>query len=152
MPMTGVSTVHVLFRLALAAVLGAAIGIEREYRQKPAGLRTNILIALGSTLFTTISLTMVSNGGASDRIAANIITGIGFLGGGAILRSGKSVHGMTTAATIWVNAAIGMAVGLGDYALASLATLVTLVVLALLPPIERYFERRAGFVSSHHDR
>jgi putative Mg2+ transporter-C (MgtC) family protein len=133
-------------RLLLAAVLGAAIGLEREYRRKPAGLRTNILIALGSALFTTISIAMAGGGGTVDRIAAQVVTGIGFLGGGAILRSGTTVHGMTTAATIWVNAAIGMAAGAGEFAMATLATLVTLVVLAVLPTIESYFERRAGFV------
>src|SRR5690348_4493521 len=131
-------------RLLLAAGLGAAIGIEREIRRKPAGLRTNILIALGAALFTVISLEFAHTGGSSDRIAAQLVTGIGFLGGGAILRSGTSVHGMTTAATIWVNAAIGMAAGAGQFAMASLATLVTLVVLALLGPLEAYFERRAG--------
>ncbi len=139
----------VFLRLLLAAGLGAAIGVEREYRQKPAGLRTNILIAMGAALFTIVSLSMVKTGGASDRIAANIITGVGFLGGGAILRSGTSVHGMTTAATIWVNAAIGMAIGFGDYTLGAAATVVTLIVLAVLPPIERYFERRAGFANHH---
>src|SRR5947199_2963780 len=102
-----------MLRLLLAAGLGAAIGLEREYRQKPAGLRTNILIALGSALFTTVSIAIASAGGTPDRIAAQIVTGVGFLGGGAILRSGKSVHGMTTAATIWVNAAVGLACGAG---------------------------------------
>ena len=132
-------------RLLLAAGFGSAIGLEREYRHKPAGLRTNILIALGSALFTTVSMALGSSGGTSDRIAAQVVTGIGFLGGGAILRSGKSVHGMTTAATIWVNAAIGMAAGAGEYAVAIGSTIITLIVLAVLPPIERYFEsRRAG--------
>jgi putative Mg2+ transporter-C (MgtC) family protein len=135
----------VVWRLLLAAGLGAAIGFEREYRRKPAGLRTNILIAVGSALFTIISVEITSRGGAaSDRIAAQIVTGIGFLGGGAILRHGESVQGMTTAATIWVNAAIGMAAGVGDWRLAGAATIVTLVVLALLPPIEQYFDRRFG--------
>jgi putative Mg2+ transporter-C (MgtC) family protein len=128
--------------LLLAAGLGAAIGLEREYRRKPAGLRTNILIAVGSALFTTVSIALAGHGGTPDRIAAQIVTGIGFLGGGAILRSGKSVRGMTTAATIWVNAAIGMAAGAGEYLLATGATVVTLIVLAVLPPIERYFARR----------
>ena len=132
-----------MFRLLLAAGLGTAIGIEREYRQKPAGLRTNILIALGSALFTTISIEIADAGGTPDRIAAQIVTGVGFLGGGAILRGEHGVHGMTTAATIWVNAAIGMAAGAGLSAVAVLATLITLVVLALLPPLESYFERRA---------
>jgi len=101
------------WRLLLAAGLGAALGLEREYRQKPAGLRTNILIALGSALFTIVSSLIGHEPGNTDRISAQIVTGIGFLGGGAILRSGTTIHGMTTAATIWVNAAIGMAAGAG---------------------------------------
>ena len=137
--------IEFIWRLLLAAGLGAAIGIEREYRQKPAGLRTNILIALGSALFTILSVSMGHGTGTTDRVAAQIVTGIGFLGGGAILRSGDSVHGMTTAATIWVNAAIGVAAGMGQSMLATAATAVTLVVLALLPPIEAFFERRAGW-------
>jgi putative Mg2+ transporter-C (MgtC) family protein len=136
-------------RLLLAAALGAALGLEREYRQKPAGLRTNILIALGSALFTAISMTMAAAGG-SDRIAAQVVTGVGFLGGGAILRSGRSVHGMTTAATIWVNAAIGMAAGAGQFALATATTALTLVVLAVLPPVEAYFDRRTGINGGDH--
>jgi putative Mg2+ transporter-C (MgtC) family protein len=131
-------------RLLAAAGLGAAIGLEREYHRKPAGLRTNMLIALGSALFTIVSLELAGVGGSADRVAAQIVTGIGFLGGGAILRNGNDVHGMTTAATIWVNAAIGMAAGAGAVSLAAGATAVTLVVLAVLPPVERYFERHAG--------
>jgi putative Mg2+ transporter-C (MgtC) family protein len=133
-------------RLALAAVLGGAIGIERELRQKPAGLRTNMLIAIGSAVFTIVSIEFSRQfgGNTPDRIAAQIVTGIGFLGGGAIMRSGSEVHGMTTAATIFVNAGIGMAAGSGSYAVAFSATLLTLVVLVLLPPIERFFEKRAG--------
>ena len=131
-----------MVRLLLAAGLGATIGLEREMRRKPAGLRTNILIALGSALFTTISLQLAAAGGTPDRIAAQIVTGIGFLGAGAILRSGKNVHGMTTAATIWVNAAIGMAAGAGEYAMAMVATFVTLIVLVILPPVETYFDSR----------
>ena len=131
-------------RLLLAAGLGAVIGLEREYHQKPAGLRTNILIALGSALITILSISIGTAGSTPDRIAAQIVTGIGFLGGGAILRSGKSIHGMTTAATIWVNAAIGMACGAGEFATASAATGLTIVVLAVLPPIESYFERRGN--------
>jgi len=139
------------WRLLLAAGLGAVIGLEREYRQKPAGLRTNILIALGSALFTILSSLMGHESGTADRISAQIVTGIGFLGGGAILRSGNSVHGMTTAATIWVNAAIGMAAGAGHLVLATVAAGLTLVVLAVLPPIEIYFERRAGWPDRHND-
>src|SRR5438034_8859186 len=94
-------------------------------------------------MFTIISI-QLGHGGTPDRIAAQLVTGMGFLGGGAILRSGTSVHGMTTAATIWVNAAIGMAAGAGEFALATVVTVITLVVLAVLAPIEAYFERRAG--------
>jgi putative Mg2+ transporter-C (MgtC) family protein len=134
--------VDLILRLLLAAGLGAAIGIEREFRRKSAGLRTNMLIALGSALFTAMSIRIGAPAGAPDRIAAGIVTGIGFLGAGAILQNGGAVHGMTTAATIWVNAAVGIAAGAGEYAIASVATLITLVVLALLQPLENYFEQR----------
>jgi putative Mg2+ transporter-C (MgtC) family protein len=136
--------VELTLRLLLAAGLGAAIGIERELRQKPAGLRTNILIGVGSALFTTVSIQLAAASGTPDRIAAQIVTGIGFLGAGAILRSGGNIHGMTTAATIWVNAGIGMAAGAGEFAMASVATAITLLVLGVLPPVERFFERRSG--------
>ena len=134
-------------RLLVAAGLGAALGLEREYNRKPAGLRTNILIAVGSALFTMLSIVFAHSGGTADRMAAQIVTGVGFLGAGAILRSGVTVHGMTTAATIWVNAAIGVAAGAGEYAMSSVATLITLLVLAVLAPLEVYFERRAGLRS-----
>ena len=126
-----------ILRLLLATVLGAAIGLEREYRQKPAGLRTNILIAVGSALFTLMSIQLAHSGGTPDRVAAQIVTGVGFLGGGAILRSRTSIHGMTTA--------IGMAAGAGQFLMASAATAITLAVLVVLPPIEEYFEKRASF-------
>ena len=134
----------VLRRLLLAAGLSAAIGLEREYHQKPAGLRTNMLIGIGSALFTILSLGFApGSAGSADRVAAQIVTGIGFLGAGAILRSNHSVHGLTTAATIWVNAAIGMAVGAGAQTVAIGTSVLTLVVLAVLPPIEGFFERWA---------
>jgi putative Mg2+ transporter-C (MgtC) family protein len=141
-------SVDLVLRLLLAAGLGAAIGVERELRQKPAGLRTNILIAVGSALFTVMSIVIAREGGTPDRIAAQVVTGIGFLGAGAILRHGTTIHGMTTAATIWVNAAVGMAAGAGQFAMATVATAVTLVVLSLLPPIEAFFERKAGIPES----
>jgi len=140
----------VFLRLALAAGLGGAIGLEREYRQKPAGLRTNMLIALGSALFAILSVEEGAGAGSPDRIAAQVVTGIGFLGAGAILRSGQNVHGLTTAATIWVNSAIGMAAGLGAYGVAAGGATLTLVVLALLPLMERMFEGRGGF-DNHHE-
>jgi len=141
-----------VLRLLVAAGLGAAIGFERELRQKPAGLRTNILIAVGSALFTVMSIVLARQGGTPDRIAAQVVTGIGFLGAGAILRHGTTIHGMTTAATIWVNAAVGMAAGAGQLAIATVATVVTLIVLAVLPPIEAFFERRSGTLQSNTHR
>jgi putative Mg2+ transporter-C (MgtC) family protein len=144
--------VDMVWRLLLAAGLGAAIGLEREYRQKPAGLRTNILIAVGSALFTILSLEATRNVGDPSRVAGQIVTGIGFLGGGAIMRNRNTVHGMTTAATIWVNAAIGVGAGMGQYSLAAFTAALTLVVLVLLPPIEIYFERRAGWQDRHRPR
>jgi putative Mg2+ transporter-C (MgtC) family protein len=136
------------WRLLLAAGLGAAIGLEREYRSKPAGLRTNILIALGSALFTLISIEMAeANGGDPTRIPSQIVTGIGFLGGGAILREKGDIRGLTTAATVWLNAAIGMAAGAGFYTLAIVSTFTALVVLTAFLRIERRLEQRID-----HDR
>lgn len=133
-----------LGRLFLAAVLGAAIGAERELRQKAAGLRTNTLIALSAALFTIVSVEIgeATPGADPARIAAQIVTGIGFLGGGAILRTGLTVRGLTTAATIWVNAAVGVAAGSGRHALAITATVVALLVLTALQPIDRRIEER----------
>ena len=141
--------VDFVWRLLLAAGLGAAIGLEREYRRKPAGLRTNILIAIGSALFTILSLSMTDGTADHSRVAGQIVTGIGFLGGGAILRNRDTVHGMTTAATIWVNAAIGVAADTGQYVIATVTTVLTMVVLVVLPPIEMYFEKRAGWPDRH---
>jgi len=134
----------VFLRLALAASLGGAIGLEREWRHKPAGLRTNMLIALGSAIFSILSVELGTAAGSPDRVAAQVVTGIGFLGAGAILRSGENVHGLTTAATIWVNAGIGMAAGLGAYGIAYGGATITLVVLLLLPLMERFFDARGG--------
>ena len=132
-------------RLCLSAGLGAVLGLEREWRQKYAGLRTNILIAIGSTLFTLMSIDLsVSSGGDPTRVAAQIVTGIGFLGAGAIMRTGSGVRGLTTAAMIWVNAAIGVAVGGGEYHVAIIATVVTLAVLTILNPVERWIDRKTN--------
>jgi putative Mg2+ transporter-C (MgtC) family protein len=129
-----------LLRLALAAALGAAIGLERELREREAGLRTHLLVALGSALFTIVGAYgfhdfLVSGGNVvrtdPTRIAAQIVTGIGFLGAGAIIRQGLSVRGLTTAATLWVVAAVGLATGAGYYSGAVIAT--ALVLIALWP-------------------
>jgi len=133
--------VHVVIRLAVAAALGGAIGIERELRDREAGIRTHLLVSLGSALFTIISAYAFHDFLASGatvvradptRIAAQIVTGIGFLGAGAIVREGLSVRGLTTAATLWVVAAIGMACGAGWYSAAVVTTLVTIFSLGPL--------------------
>ncbi len=135
-----------LGRMFLAAALGAVVGLERELRQKEAGLRTNILITMGSALFTIMSIEISGPGGDPARIAAQIVTGIGFLGGGAILHTKGTVHGLTTAATIWMNAAIGVAAGAGRYRLAIVATTVTLATLVALVPVDRWLARRRADV------
>ncbi|HEX6975310.1 MAG TPA: MgtC/SapB family protein [Vicinamibacterales bacterium] len=129
-------------RLILAALLGAVFGLEREVRQKTAGLRTNILIAVGAAVFTIMSIEMAHpTTGDPARIAAQIVTGIGFLGAGAIMRTRAGVQGLTTAATVWVNAAVGVAAGGGQYHLAFIATAVTLIVLLAVGPLEGIIER-----------
>ena len=137
------SDLELIERLCLSALLGAVLGFEREWRQKNAGLKTNILIAMGSTLFTLMSMDLSANaGGDATRVAAQIVTGIGFLGAGAIIRTADGIRGLTTAAMIWVNAAIGVAVGGGEYRLAIIATAVTLIVLIVMAPFERFIDRR----------
>ena len=128
-----------LGRLALAAALGSIIGLEREFREREAGLRTHLLVSLGSALFTIVSAFGFHDVLTHDpqvvvrldpsRIAAQIVSGIGFLGAGAILRQGLSIRGLTTAATLWVVAAIGMAAGAGFYSVAIITTVVALVAL-----------------------
>jgi putative Mg2+ transporter-C (MgtC) family protein len=144
-----------LLRIALAAVFGGAIGIEREIREREAGLRTHMLVAVGSCLFTLTSAygfhEFLVNGGAviradPTRIAAQIVTGIGFLGAGAIIRQGLAVRGLTTAATLWVVAAIGLAAGAGYY---SAALITTLVVLFSLWPLRVIAYR---FLEHPHER
>src|SRR5436309_10856565 len=122
-----------LVRLLLAACLGGAIGLERELSHKPAGLRTNLFICFGAAMFTILSQEMVDPSvGDRSRIAANIITGIGFIGAGSILHSRGSVQGLTTAATLFVVASIGMAAGAGFGLLAIFATIFILLALKLL--------------------
>jgi len=141
---TPLTDVEMIQRLLLAAAVGGAIGAEREFRRKSAGFRTNILIALGSALFTILSRMLAEQpGGDSTRIAAQIVVGIGFLGAGAIIRTDRDVNGVTTAATVWVNAALGMAAGAGEYHMTLMAAGITLIVLLILAPIEAAFERWA---------
>lgn len=119
-------------RLLLAALLGAGVGYEREHADKPAGLRTHTLVSLGAALFTVVSLYGFDGVGDPARVAAQIVTGIGFLGAGAILRNEATIKGLTTAASIWTTAAIGMAVGVGMYAMSVVTTLIVLAILRLI--------------------
>ena len=123
-------------RLLLAAALGAAIGYQRERAQKPAGLRTHILIAAGAALFTIVSTYGFGIDADPSRIAAGVVAGIGFIGAGAIIRrEGGIVEGLTTAATIWAVAAIGLAAGAGLYIVSMVTTAVVAIVLLLPHPI-----------------
>ncbi len=119
-------------KIFLALVLGGALGMERQYHDKPAGFATNCLICLGAMLFTILSLVMGVAGGDPGRIAAQIVTGVGFIGAGSILRDGNKISGLTTAANVWIVAAIGMAVGYGEYLWASACAAAILVVQLIL--------------------
>jgi len=126
-------------RLGVALLIGGIIGAERERQKKAVGLRTLILIAVGSAIFTIISIRMsILWGGEPSRIAASIVSGIGFLGAGVILEERGRVVGLTTAATIWLTAALGMAVGAGEYILAVGGTALSIIVLILFTRFEEY--------------
>lgn len=126
------SEIEQLARVALAAGLGGAIGTERELADQPAGLRTHMLLSIGACLFTVVSAYAFGSGSDPSRLAAQIVTGIGFLGGGAILRHGASIRGLTTAASIWATCAVGVAVGTGRYVLSLGGTVLILATLAVL--------------------
>jgi len=131
-------------KLLLSLIMGSLIGIEREYRSKAAGFRTITLISMGSTLFTIVSIKLggVNNG---DRIAANIITGIGFLGAGVVFKDAFNTTGLTTATSIWATAALGMVIGTGDYMLAAEGLALVLIVLSL-------FEYVQGWIDNYHQK
>ena len=137
-------------RLVVAALLGAAVGLERELRDHPAGLRTHLTVALGSALFAVVSaygfeeFDDVNGPYRVDvtRVASNVVTGVGFLGGGTILKHGVSVRGLTTAASLWVTAAVGLAVGLGQFAVAGITSLTLLATLLGLRPVVEFVSRR----------
>ena len=140
-------------RIVVALVLGGAIGLERELTGQAAGLRTHMTIALGAALFSIVSAysfqEFVQPREESNyqvdvtRVASNIVTGVGFLGGGAILKHGASVRGLTTAASIWVTAAVGMAIGLGSYFTGALTTACLIFALAALRAPRRWLRKRA---------
>jgi putative Mg2+ transporter-C (MgtC) family protein len=134
-----------IFAILLAVCCGAAIGLERQLKHKSAGLRTNVLICLGAAVFTIISERMAGDKDSITRIAAQIVTGVGFLGAGAVIQDRGGIHGLTTAATIWMVASIGMACGAKLYLLAVISTFIAIVVLVglgwLEKPLERFKEK-----------
>ncbi len=130
-----------IVQVLIAALLGGLIGFEREWRGRDAGLRTNMLIAMGACLFTIISIKGFPLQGSSAkdtaRLAAQVVTGIGFLGAGAIIQTRGHAKGMTTAATIWMVAAIGVAVGVEAYVLGAFASIITVLILRFLRPVSK---------------
>lgn len=140
-------------QLLISFIIGTAIGLEREYHSKAAGLRTMIMICVGSTIFTELSTVLGVN--SPDRIASNIITGIGFLGAGVIFKDGLTINGITTATTIWITAALGMAVGAGQYFIALVGSIVVLIVLSFFEKIQKFISQRhqarAYRISMQHD-
>ena len=126
-------------QVSVAFVIGAIIGLEREFRSKPAGFRTMILICVGSCLYTILS--KESGADSTDRIASNIVTGIGFIGAGVIFKEGITVNGLTTAALIWTTAALGMAIGYNNYPLAIVVSIMVVIILFVLEPVQRFINK-----------
>ena len=135
-----ISNSEIILRLPLAFLFGALIGIERQMRHKMAGLKTNCLVALGATNVTLIAQLGFSN---PAQVAVGVITGIGFLGAGVIIHQGASVQGINSAATLWVTAGIGMALGMGRYQLAMAVLAMTLLEQILLRKVANWLDRRA---------
>lgn len=142
-----ISELQIVLRVLVGAVLGAVVGLERERHDQPAGLRTHMILVIGATLAMVLSVNLgflfARPGTPADpaRLAAQVISGIGFLGAGAILRYGFNVKGLTTAASLWTMAIVGMTLGAGYYLIAVVTTLIILIVLALLDIIEKRFLR-----------
>lgn len=130
---------EILLRFLMAALWGGIVGAERQYRSKSAGFRTMIMISMGACFFTMMSM-LIGAQGSHDRIASNIVTGIGFLGAGVIFRGENRINGITTAATIWAVAAVGMGIGSGFYFASGCASILIFLILAVLPYLENYIE------------
>ena len=141
--------VHSLFPLVVALVLGTVIGIEREVHKKPAGLRTNALICMGAAAFIVIAERIGLTQDAVSRMTAGIVTGVGFIGGGAVLRDRENISGVTTAATIWVVTSIGIACGMKLYDIAVTVTIFSLLILTILSPIDRKIRKTTDTINNH---
>ncbi|MBU0597946.1 MgtC/SapB family protein [Patescibacteria group bacterium] len=147
----------IILRIFLTIILCGLIGLERKHYHKPAGFRTNVMVGLGSAIIALTAISIYGTYNESSnvdigRIVGQIVTGIGFLGAGAIIQARGSVHGLTTAASIWVVAAIGMSIGLGFYLIAVTGTLASLLVLVILGRIEHKFEFKITDESSDRDQ
>ena len=135
-----------VIRILLAALVGGLVGIEREFRDKSAGFRTMILIGVGSALFTILADVIGAPFEDSARIASSVVSGVGFLGAGVIIKDGSKIRGLTTAASIWLVASLGMGMGAGEIELALAVTAIILTVLWVLPPIERRIDSLHEFL------
>jgi len=135
--------IELVLKLIVAASLGLVLGYEREVHKRPAGLRTHSLVCMGAALFTVISMTFTGNNVDASRIAAGVVTGIGFIGGGIIFKSEDRVVGLTTAAELWVVGAIGLAVGVGYYFAAAVTTAIVLFILVPLKHIAEEARKKA---------
>jgi putative Mg2+ transporter-C (MgtC) family protein len=135
--------IEIVLKLIVAAGLGLALGYEREVHKRPAGLRTHSLICMGAALFTVLSMSFTGNNVDASRVAAGVVTGIGFIGGGILFKSEDRVFGLTTAAELWVAGAIGLAVGIGYYFAALVTTAIVLFILVPLKHISEEARRKA---------
>lgn len=132
----------IVIRIAVSIIVGGLIGLERELEHKPAGLRTIILVCLGSTIFMLVGMELGLFGAEIGRIVAGVVTGVGFLGAGAIIRARGEVYGLTTAATIWLASGLGLAIGAGSFVLAIIASIATLIVLRILGYVEKVLSKK----------
>ena len=140
--MESIAMTDMLLRIGFSVLLGGIIGFERERDSQPAGLRTHMILVVGACLAMMLSVNIATSAGSDPaRLAAQVISGVGFLGAGAIMRFGFNVKGLTTATTLWTMAIVGLTVGLGYYAVASITTLVLMIILSVLDIVEKRFVR-----------
>lgn len=138
------TTTEFALRLSVALLAGLLIGLERQWNHKSAGLRTNTLVAMGAALFVLLSISITQVSGDVTRIISQVVTGIGFLGAGIIFKEGTSVHGLTTAATVWCSAAVGSLAAAGYFVETLIGTACIILVNAVLVPVDKWLKKRNG--------
>lgn len=141
-----------VYRILVALIAGVIVGFERQWHHKSAGLRTNTLVSIGAAFYVILSIQLTAQNGDVTRIIGQIVTGIGFLGAGIIFREGASVHGLTTAATVWCSSAIGCFAGAGYYVETGVATLTIVTINILLVPIDKWLNNRKNEKENRIDR